>query len=269
MKPPLVKFLIKFAKFVLEQKSYIICKSTQEKDLAELISYLEPKATNIPLKRIGGVGDGAYLLPEDFQGIALCLSPGSNQQWAFERDIFDRYEIPSAIMDRAENMPHDLYPEIKFTDSWLGTHDNSQFTSISTWLSRLNLDHESELMLQMDIEGAEYENILAMPLEILNRFRIMVIEFHYSHRYTNGELFQEFYSKVFSRLKENHEVVHFHANNSCGDWNFRDFSLPIVFELTLLRRDRIGAIVGLSEVPHDLDSDCVPDQLSSNFRFRI
>ena len=39
----------------------------------------------------------------------------------------------------------------------------------------------------MDIEGGEYETILTTPAEILNRFRIMIIEIHdvesWSHPY--------------------------------------------------------------------------------------
>ena len=36
-----------------------------------------------------------------------------------------------------------------------------------------------DLLLQMDIDGDEYETLLSMPILLQKRFRIIVVEFHY------------------------------------------------------------------------------------------
>lgn len=254
-------------KAILEKNNYVVQESTPDDVLTELISFLKPKAIDIPLTRIGEKGDGGYLVPNDFIGIGACLSPGSNKEWGFEKNLFEKFKIKSAIIDRLENKPPDLHPEIHFKDSWLGVLDEKNHISMETWLEEINLPTHSDLILQMDIEGSEYDILAALSTKTLNRFRIIVVEFHYSYRYLNKELFMEHYTKAFDRLKENHIVVHFHANNSCGDWIFRKKSLPIVFEITLIRKDRVKRVIGNSPVPHELDSDCDPVLPPSKFRF--
>jgi hypothetical protein len=235
--------------------------------LKDLIAFLKPKAIDIPLVRIGEKGDGGYLIPNDLIGIEACLSPGSNKEWEFEKNLFDKYEIRSAIIDKIENKPPNLYPEIHFKDSWLGATDEKNYISMDSWIEEINLQPKADLILQMDIEGAEYDILASLSAETLNRFRIIVVEFHYSYRFLNKELFMEHYTKAFDRLRENHTVVHFHANNSCGDWVFRKKSLPIVFEITLIRNERIKKVIGDSPVPHELDSDCDALLPPSKFRF--
>jgi hypothetical protein len=236
-------------------------------EITQLLEFLQPKQTNFPLMRIGGAGDGGYLVPDDLDGILLCFSPGSNKLWNFEKHLLHNFGIRSAIMDRLENKPTDLAEEITFNDSWLGISNDTSFTTIEKWISELDSASDSDLMLQMDIEGAEYDILFTLPEKILQRFRIMVIEFHYSHGFANSELFFEYYSKFFARLEKHFEVVHFHANNCCGQWSLRDLSLPVVFELTLLRRDRITRVIGVSDVPHQLDADCVPEMPTLEFKF--
>jgi hypothetical protein len=250
---------------ILEIFGYKLQKNDHDFEINQLLDYLQPKKTNFPLVRIGEGGDGSYLVPDDLEGISLCLSPGSNQQWNFEKYLLKNFGIKSAIMDRLENKPVDLTDETVFIDSWLGVNDDTSFTTMEKWIN--NLDPNIELMLQMDIEGAEYDILFTLSEKLLQRFRIMVIEFHYTYKFQNRDLFLDYYSKIFARLQRHFEVVHFHANNCCGKWSMRDLSLPIVFELTLLRRDRINQIIGISEVPHHLDTDCVPGLPTLEFKF--
>lgn len=39
---------------------------------------MRPKPSPVPLVRIGGDWDGAYLVPDDLAGVAACFSPGVN-----------------------------------------------------------------------------------------------------------------------------------------------------------------------------------------------
>jgi len=46
------------------------------------------------------------------------------------------------------------------------------------WVATAPISEDSDLMLQMDIEGYEYETFLSMSDKLLSRFRIIVVEFH-------------------------------------------------------------------------------------------
>ena len=50
--------------------------ATDIKDLKRFIEKFRPKLVGKELIRIGGKGDGAYLLPDDLSGISACFSPG-------------------------------------------------------------------------------------------------------------------------------------------------------------------------------------------------
>jgi hypothetical protein len=255
-------------KVFLERRGLRIHHDNHDDALVKLFDFLKPKLTSLPLTRIGGNGDGGYLVPLDLNEIEVCISPGSNKEWRFEKDLYDRFGIKSAIIDKIENKPIDLYSEFTFTDSWLGTISGNRIKTLESCIEGLKIDLSRDLMLQMDIEGAEYEVLFSMPETLLKRFRILIIEFHYSERFKNRELFEAYFAKVFDRLNAYFEVLHFHPNNCCGVWEYREHSLPSVFELTLVRRDRIDGVLGFSEIPHVLDSDCVSDLPTVAFKFK-
>ncbi len=252
----------------LERRGVRIQRDNHDDALVKLFDFLKPKLTSLPLTRIGGNGDGGYLVPLDLNEIEVCISPGSNKEWSFEKELFDKHGIKSAIIDKIENKPSDLYSEFTFTDSWLGSFNGNRIKTIESCIEDLKIDPSRDLMLQMDIEGAEYEVLFSMSETLLKRFRILVIEFHYSERFRNKELFEEYFAKIFDRLNVYFVVLHFHPNNCCGVWEYREHSLPSVFELTLIRRDRLDGVLGISEIPHFLDSDCVSGMPTITFKFR-
>jgi hypothetical protein len=50
-----------------------------------LIKRLHPVTTDKKLVRIGGEGDGGYLVPDDLDGVMACFSPGVGATASFER----------------------------------------------------------------------------------------------------------------------------------------------------------------------------------------
>jgi hypothetical protein len=121
----------------------------------------------------------------------------------------------------------------------------------------LNKD-DADLILQMDIEGAEYEAIIGLKIEELKQFRIIVLELHNLANFKNQRLFDEYYRPALSKLTDAYDVVHAHANNCCGNWESRDITFPKVLELTFLRKDRNGVSKNFATTPHALDVNCVP-----------
>lgn len=254
----IVNFTVRQFRLLLSHWSLWFRHDNHDVELKNLVNFLSPKKTKYDLLRIGGEKDGGYLLPNDLIGISRCLSPGSNKVWNFERDLLFSHGIPSVIMDRGNNLPENVDSRIQTIDSWVSSDDLPGYTSLNTWISTGLSFGTQDLMLQMDIEGAEYDAIFATSDSNLRRFRILVIEFHYTNKFTNSELFKEYFYKVFEKLERNFTVLHFHPNNCCGTWTYRNITLPNVFELTLLRNDRIDEVLGTSQLPHPLDQDCIP-----------
>jgi hypothetical protein len=111
----------------------------------------------------------------------------------------------------------------------------------------------------MDIEGAEYEVIYHTPVELLKKFRIIVIEFH-----SLGMLFSyggyEIVSLTFKKLLEHFEIVHIHPNNCVEPISNGRFDVPPVMEFTFLRKDRTLVKKTIQTFPHALDVKNFPSK---------
>ena len=107
----------------------------------------------------------------------------------------------------------------------------------------------------MDIEGAEYQTLAAAPRDLLNRFRIIVIELHHLPSVLSKPRFLEPALTVVEKLQQDFVTVHLHPNNVSGSVEIDGQVVPRVVEATLLRRDRVAGLRPLTarDFPHALD----------------
>jgi hypothetical protein len=125
---------------------------------------------------------------------------------------------------------------------------------MDTWVNSSDIDHNSDLLLQMDIEGSEYNSIINMSDELLNRFRIIVIEFHSLQDLWQPRFF-DFASVAFNKILQSHTCVHIHPNNEDGIDKRLGIEIPRTAEFTFLRNDRIKSKSKAKQFPHLLDND--------------
>jgi hypothetical protein len=231
--------------------------------LEAAIHFFRPKPSPVRLVRVGGRRDGAYLIPDDFEGIGACFSPGVANRKDFEDELWHKHGICSYMVDfssEEDNFESPLLPGAQFFQKkWLAPLDSWNSISLESWVKQSE-PGDTDLLLQMDIEGGEYENLSQAPTEILARFRIMVIEFHdFRKRLFNLHKDKEF-SSVLQKLRANFVVVHARANN-CSPALFlpgTNLAVPDVIEVTLLRNDRLmktplGSARRAVLVPHPKD----------------
>ena len=77
---------------------------TESADVLDLVKKLRPMDCGIELVRLGGAGDGGYLVPNDLDGIAYCFSPGVDKISNFENDLANR-GINSFLADYSVDLP--------------------------------------------------------------------------------------------------------------------------------------------------------------------
>lgn len=225
-------------------------------EVGALINQLKPVAIHQPLIRMGGVGDGGYLLPDDLEGIVACVSPGVSTEVGFDHAMADRgCEIFMA--DASVDGPPIDHPRFHFVKKFVDVFEDSQNLRLDTLCAAIGAEHSGDRLLQMDIEGAEFRVLLDASDETLKSFRIMAIEFHHLTR-----MFAKFplslIRATFQKLLRFHHVVHIHPNNVCGPTVRGNVSIPPVMEFTFYRKDR--AKLDPSQrllLPHSLDRDNV------------
>lgn len=224
---------------------------TTAAELQEFFSGFQVIDPGMPLIRIGPSGDGGYLLPDDLAGIAACFSPGVAGEIGFDVDLAGRGIQVHMIDKSVDGLPqaHDL---IDFEPLFLGTSTEPGWTTLTDWVER-RAPGRDDLMLEMDIEGAEWAVLLTTPEATLNRFRILVLELHDLHLLAKRSSLHVV-SAVFDKLLVDFDLVHVHQNNHEYPVPYLGFDLYPVVEATFLRKDRETGSRPRTRLEHPEDS---------------
>lgn len=245
-------FLYKVKQFAAA-RGFVFKRATDASTLKTLLSLLTPKDSGIELIRIGRNSDGGYVVPKDLSDITACYSPGVSDSAHFEEDLLERFNIPSHLADfSVDGPPHNFTPKT-FLKKYLGSRSDSRFITLADWMnSTEDKTLKLDFILQMDIEGAEYETILSTPMESLEKFRILVLEIHGFENWADPKYFS-IVSSFFEKLLQKFTIVHAHANNYCGISKISGVEFPRVFEISLIRNDRFRSTSGFAKFPNQLD----------------
>jgi len=246
------RLFVKFGCLILK------LKLTSDRDLINFLSFLQENTTAFELVRVGGDGDGGYLLPNDFEGMNLCFSPGVGENSRFEFDLVSKYGFHCWLADHSVSSPAIIHPRIHFTKKFVGVVNNYKYLRFDDWVEGVcSYNQSSELLLQMDIEGAEFGVLLDASDNILKRFRTIVVEFHQLEKMFDQNEFN-LIQLTFKKLLKQFIIVHAHANNAAPVFKRGKVAIPSVIEFTFLRRDRVHHIKPLGFELHPLDQPNVP-----------
>lgn len=228
-----------------------VTERTPEPKLRRLIDNLRPRSSN--LIRVGPDGDGGYLLPDDLDGIKYAFSPGVSTESGFEADLARR-GMRVFMADHSVDGPGEAHENFEFRKKFVGCLSDEQFMTMDEWKDSCLPGYDGDLLLQMDIEGFEYETLYSASPELVRQFRIIVLEVHNIEHWLSRPYF-DLVSRVFRKLLRTHRVVHNHPNNCCGSIRTQGLELPRVTELTFHRKDRLRGREPATQFPHPLDAD--------------
>lgn len=223
---------------------------SSREDLESFFGMLDAIDPGVPMIRLGGDGDGGYVLPDDLDGLAACISPGVSTVADFDLSLAER-GIPSFMADASVPGAPVEHPLFDFEPTFVGIEDREGWTRLDSWLSR-KAPATGDLLLQMDIEGAEWSVLSDADHAVLRRFRIVVLELHDVHKICLRSGLEEV-GHALGRLLEDFEMVHLHANNNEMPVRYHGFDIPPVLEMTLLRKDRVRRRTPVAALPHPLD----------------
>jgi hypothetical protein len=227
--------------------------ATDAGDVALFLKKLYPRQCDKGLIRMGPTGDGGYLVPDDLEGIVACFSPGVDKVSGFEVDCADR-GIEVHMADASVEGPPVEHVLFSFTKKFIGSTNNQTYMTLDQWVSESKVPEGSDLMLQMDIEGFEYETIFSATDDLMSRFRIIVAEFHHLNQLWDLRYFK-LVSRAIDKILETHVCVHSHPNNYLEPLRLAGLTIPPLMEFTFVRKDRIAGREYSNEFPHKLDHD--------------
>ena len=221
-------------------------------EVARLIRRLQPVTVPGGLRRIGPAGDGGYLVPDDFAGVSACISPGVSSECGFDLEMAE-LGMDVIMADASVSGPPVMHPKFQFLGEFLDVRPSERTTTIDDLCKYTTGD----LVLQMDIEGAEHAVLMNMSDSLLRRFRIAVIEFHELDEMLSRFGFRAI-AAVFDKLMTYHNVVHIHPNNAIEPVRRGTIIIPPIMEFTFYRRDRFTPAPQAAQFPHPLDATSMP-----------
>lgn len=232
-----------------------VSRTTPETEVLSVLAQLWPTYDPSHLTRYGGNSDGGYLMPDDLTGVVACVSPGVADAVSFEVDLAE-VGIESLMVDGSiDRLPHPV-PGATFLPRYVGARTEADVVALSDLFAA---SPEGDLILQLDIEGAEYQVLAATPSAVLERARIIVVELHDLYNVfepTTGPLMLD----VLRRLLRTHGVAHVHANNMDGFLTVAGRVVPRALEVTFVRHDHMITSATQVTLPHPLDRPCCPDR---------
>jgi hypothetical protein len=231
---------------------------TEPNDLKSLLKKLYPLATDKELIRLGPKGDGGYLVPNDLKEIEACFSPGVSFLSGFEKGCAD-LGMKVFLADKSVDKPSTNHELFSFTKKFVGALSNEDFMTFDNWVASALPRTNTDLLLQIDIEGYEYEVFLSTSEELLQRTRIIIAEFHQLDKLWSKPFFN-LARDTFEKILQTHSCVHIHPNNDAGYLQINDLSIPRIMEFTFLRNDRIKYSSYQKNFPniHDYDNSRKP-----------
>jgi hypothetical protein len=211
----------------------------------DFFKQLWPVAINNQFEECGG-----YLVPVNIGDIDVVFSPGVGPSSEFEL-YFAKSNIPSYMADASVEGPSISHPLFNFIKKFVGAFTAGDYININDWIEE-KYPVGNNAVLQIDIEGGEYETLLAMTQEYLAKFKLIVIEIHALNILATEEGYA--LARIFmNHLLKNFDVVHFHTNNNTRMVNYRGLIFPHDIELTLLRKDLCVHDHKVAHLPHPLD----------------
>jgi hypothetical protein len=203
----------------------------------DTVNLLTPRRYTGNILRIGGDTDGSYVMPDLLDGITASVSPGSGEEVKFDIEIGER-GIHTFMYDASVSNPQGLNHMQTFEPYFLDSYTSRITRTLDTITRDVMRMYPGDLLLQMDIEGAEYRCLESASNKTLNAYRVVVIEFHDLDKFISNELYCKYWIQpILRKLKINHDVLHVHANNFGHISVVHDLEIPNLLELTLLRKD--------------------------------
>jgi hypothetical protein len=179
-----------------------------------ILAELQPVALkNCTLKRFGSANDGGYLMCENLiepLDAAYSYGVGPNDDWACE--VSRRYHVPVHQYDCFDPArPTCNGGTFAFHDECVGNRssysDSRLFDTLENQITK-NGDTGRRLIIKMDIEGAEWDSLLAAPDELLASIPQIAMEMH---GFDDLKIVE-----ALRKLKQNFYPVNLHFNNwSC------------------------------------------------------
>jgi hypothetical protein len=225
--------------------------------LRKAVRLLRPyRVPGVELVRVGGAHDGGYLMSPGLGAVDGAISLGVGPDVSWDLDVARR-GVKVAMFDPTvrrlpTKVPNGAFYRIGVCGQ---TEGNARYRPLNDLVAMAGFPPGAELLLKMDVEGAEWPTISSMDGGLAD-YQQIVVEMHQLSRLADADRSGEILSSL-QRLAATHVSVHVHANNYSRLLRFDDDWFPDAVEVSYLRRDLADSPSLASRIrsPLDVPSD--------------
>jgi hypothetical protein len=196
--------------------------------------------------RFGNKKDGGYVCA-NLPPYDAFISIGVGYDESFSSDFIGHHKISKEhcfAFDGTIDVLPSNYPidKLTFVNKNIGIINDEKTDTLDYLYNKY-----SNIFIKMDIEGYEYDYILSLTKEKLQKIKQIIFEIHGINDNgfygDNNEIvvggYEGFQNKVdfFKKMIETHYLIHVHANNGGGRTYVNGILIPNVIEVTYVRKD--------------------------------
>lgn len=200
--------------------------------------------TSSSYKRFGRDHDGGYVLVNDISKDDFGISLGIAGDVSWDKD-FMKFASGIHMYDNSiDSLPEEVVSSTFFKET-IGQ---------DVGMDEIVLRTESiyDLILKMDIEGAEVATLKKCSSDSISRFRQIVVEFHNIIDYVEDRLDFKDLDDAISKILQTHLPVWLHVNNYGAIKKVENFTIPDVLEVLFLRKSSYS-LTENSSIPGQFD----------------
>lgn len=203
----------------------------------KVLRYFAPKdVVGKKLVRLGSHHDGGYILVDDFGKCEAAYSIGIFNDVSWDLEIAKK-GIDVFMYDHTiQGLPSQHERFHFFKNGICGAKcQNPSLKTFKEILKKNGHTNNKNLILKIDVEGAEYDSFENTESELIDNFAQIVIEFHDFCNLLHFDQGPQIL-KVLDKINKTHQGVHIHANNCCGVCLIDGVPIPQLLEITYVRR---------------------------------
>ena len=222
---------------------------------------------------MGPKTDGVYLIPIIAAECKACFSPGVSlipygmPKAGYDLDVINTFVIPLFMIDPKKIDLPNTFENTNIMQGEIGYNKKNKASVIvfSEWVDKYEINLDSELLLQMDIEGFECDIFINEDIEFFSIFKVMILEFQDLAFLSYDEPFS-IMNNFMNRILKEFGIVHIHPNNTLPILEHEVNIFSNMLEITLInwsnvfhRRSNTWQLNG-SPPRRNLDFKCFKDK---------
>ena len=187
---------------------------------------------------VGELGDGCYVLLDDFENIKVAYSFGIGKNIQFDKALADK-GIDVYMYDHTINaLP---YENNKFHWKKIGlcgkSKQNNNTKNLEELIEENGHTKEENMILKMDIEHWEWESFIDLKEETLNQFKYIALEYHFKDEKKFNINNNNLYYNVLKKIYKTHQPFYIRCNENRGNKaNFGYNRICHIMEVTYIIR---------------------------------